>query len=148
VYETVDTYGCWRVSLLLFKKEVWNSQFPLLLIFFVSKVYGLKLIYAVDTLKVKNKAKWFWKSHFRPWDMSSEITAFLSLLKCIKRDSLNFRYWKLMKNPSSIFIFLDIGRKTYSLLATRTFLVLFLILLILLILILILLHPNFVRAVT
>ena len=123
--ETVDTYGCWRVSLLLFKKEVWKSQFPLLLILFVSKVYGLKIMYAVDTLNVRNNAKWFWKKSLSAmrYEFRKLIAVFLFLLTRIKRDSLNFRHWKLKKNPSSIFIYLDIRRKTYSLLATRTFLV-------------------------
>ena len=38
-----------------FKKEVLNSQFPMLLLFFVSKVYDLKFIYVVDFRHTKCK---------------------------------------------------------------------------------------------
>jgi hypothetical protein len=38
-------------------------------IFFITKVFDLKLIYVVDTRNVYRNIKWLWKTHFRSWDM-------------------------------------------------------------------------------
>ena len=61
--------GSCCVNFRLIQRELSNQQFSMPYIYFIYKMFDLKLMHFVDIINDYIKRKWFWKSHFRSWDI-------------------------------------------------------------------------------
>jgi hypothetical protein len=95
IVQTIYPICSWSINFRLCERKVSNSQFSMPCIFFITKVFHLKLIFVVNTRIVYSNVKWFWKMSLplMRYELRNWKIAFQFSQKSWNIDSWNFQVW-------------------------------------------------------